>query len=155
MAYTLYLLARSGEPVAQRVILQLIEAAMRLDSAISSAPSGDGVGWAAHEVSTSQDLGEQSDDPLLDLFVPRTGGGPILLQVNTRPGAVRQEVDGALRNGAPGPVAGSDTLIELTLSGHTTDWLIADVISSVAMRLWDAVMYDEELGFDISFDEHA
>lgn len=140
MAYNLYLLARSGEPVAQRAILHLIDAAVRVDSTIVAAPHGDGVGWAAHDVSTSRPLSDLPDDPLLDAD---RSSGPILLQLTTRPDSVRQHVESARQRGAPAAVAGSDTFIELTMSGHTTDWLIADVLCAVAVRLWNAAMYDE------------
>jgi hypothetical protein len=144
VAYNLYLLAQSGEPVAQRAILHLIDAAVRVDSTISSAPHGDGVGWAAYDVSTSRALSDLPDDPLLDFVGPEKSSGPILLQLDTRPDSVRHQVESARRRGAPAAVAGSDTFIELTMSGHTTDWLIADVICAVASRLWNAAMYDEE-----------
>jgi len=155
LAYTIRMFAQSGEPVAQRAILQLIEATVSLDPAITATPYNDSVGWAAYEVSALRVPAEEPDDLLRDLLPADASSSPVLLQLNTRPDTVKLQVDWGLRNGGPAAVASSDTLIELILSGYLTDWATVRSIRQTATRLWHAVLYDDGSGFAVSLDDLA
>ena len=153
MAYRIQLFARSGEPVAQRAALRLVEESIRLDPAISAKAGDDGVGWAAWELAATRAPAEEPDDLLGDLLPPEARGAIVHLGLSTRPEAVKDQVAWALEVGGPDSVAAADTLIEITLSGPPTDWATVHALGRAAIDLWGAVIYDEDTGFASSLDE--
>ncbi|MCM0673912.1 hypothetical protein NCC78_04210 [Micromonospora phytophila] len=153
MAYMITLFVRSGEPVAQRAIHRLAQEVTRRDPAVTTTAAGDGVGWAAYELSAERDLREQVSNLELDLLPPDPKSWPVLLQANTGPQAVKAQIEWGLTQGGPQVLTSCDAFVELSLSGHLIDWKLVRSICEVTTEMWDAVLHDEGSGFDVTLDD--
>jgi hypothetical protein len=123
LAYHVYVFAVTGDPVVQRLMPQLVDAAVEGVPGTSVLNYHDGVATAQCDLVTAGHDGE------------------IVLQVGTEPGTVRSMVEWGLRfEGSAGLVA--DTLLTLILVGDI-DWRVVRAICEVAVRSWSGVICDE------------
>jgi hypothetical protein len=123
MAYHVYVFAVTGDPVVQRLLPHLIDAAVERVPGTTAIDYDDRIATAGCDLVTSGHSGE------------------IHLDVKTEPGVVRSMVEWAQRfKGSERLTA--DALLTLTLVGDV-DWRVVRAICEVAVQRWSGVICDE------------
>jgi hypothetical protein len=123
VAYHVYVFAVTGDPVVQRLLPQLVDAAVERAPRARAINHHDGVAVAGCDLVSSGH------------------GGAIVLNVKTEPGIVKSMVEWGHRfEGAEGLTA--DTLLTLILVGDM-DWRVVRAICEVAVERWSGVICAE------------
>ncbi|MDO3684880.1 hypothetical protein [Micromonospora sp. C28ISP2-4] len=148
MAEVMTLFMRSGEPVAQRLLDELVAEIRRRYPVVAATPAGDGVGWASYELSSDRDVVAEARDRYPTAVAAGEQTSPIVLRVVTRPDAVKSAIDHGLDQGGPVDLTFCDTLAEVATSGYLLDWAIVRAIHRLTFDRWAAILYTEQAGFD-------
>lgn len=147
VAEMMTLFMRSGEPVAQRLLDELVTELRGRCPVVAATPTGDGVGWASCELSSDRDVAAEARVRYPTAVAAGEQTTPVALRVVTRSDAVKSAVNHGLDQGGPVDLTLCDTLAEVTTSGYLLDWTIVRTIHRVTSDRWAAVLYTEQAGF--------
>lgn len=156
MAEVMTLFMRSGEPVAQRLLDELVTELRARYPVVTVTPAGDGVGSASCELSSVRDVAGEARIRYPTAVAAGEQTTPVALRVVTRPENVKNAVAHGLDKGGPVDLILCDTLVEVTTSGYLLDWTIVRTIHSLTSDRWAAILYTEQAGFDTTaFESEA
>ncbi|MEU0081258.1 hypothetical protein ABZY58_25445 [Micromonospora tulbaghiae] len=153
MAEVMTLFMRSGEPVAQRLLDELVAELRTRYPVVAAAPAGDGVGWASCELSSDRDVAGEARLRYPTAVAASERTTPVVLRVVTRPDTVNNAVSNGLDQGGPVDLTLCDTLAEVTTSGYLLDWTIVRTIHRLTCERWAATLYTEQAGFGTTTPE--
>jgi hypothetical protein len=123
MAYHVYVFARTGDPVVQRLLPELLHAVDRVPGA-RATNLHEGVATAGCDlISTGYE-------------------GQVVLNVRTQPAIVGSMIEWGRRFFEGAEDLTADTLLELVLIGDM-DWRVVRAICEVAVERWSGVICDE------------
>ncbi|MGQ5259588.1 hypothetical protein ACTWLT_02400 [Micromonospora sp. ZYX-F-536] len=148
MAEVMTLFLRSGEPVAQRLLDELVTELRARCPVATATPAGDGVGWASCRLSSDRDVAGEARVRYPAAVAAGEQTTPVALRVVTRPDSVKNAVDHGLRQGGPVDLTLCDALAEITTSGYLLDWRIVRTMHRLTSDRWGAILYTEQAGFD-------
>ncbi|MCI4063670.1 hypothetical protein MRQ36_14175 [Micromonospora sp. R77] len=153
MAEVMTLFMRSGEPVAQRLLDELVAELRTRYPVVAATPAGDGVGWASCELSSDRDVAGEARVRYATVVAASERTTPVALRVVTRPDAVNNAVSNGLDQGGPADLTLCDTLAEVTTSGYLLDWMIVRSIHRLTCERWAAILHTEQAGFGTTTPE--
>ncbi|PWU60068.1 hypothetical protein DLE60_13115 [Micromonospora globispora] len=153
MAEVSTLFLRSGEPVAQRLLDELVAELRVRYPVVAATPVGDGVGWASCELSSDRDVAGEARARYPTAVAVDEQTTPVALRVVTRPDTVKDAVNHGLAQGGPVDLTLCDTLAEITTSGYLLDWAIVRTIHRLTSDRWAAILYTAQAGFNTTTPE--
>ena len=148
MADVMTLFLRTGEPVAQRVLGELVTELRRRYPVVTVTAAIDGVGWASCELSSDRDVAAEARERYPTAVAADARTTPVGLRVDTRPETVDRAVSSGLDQGGPADLTRCDSLAEVTTSGYLLDWTIVRTIHDLTRERWKAILHTEQAGFD-------
>jgi hypothetical protein len=146
----LLLFLRSGEPVAQRLLDDLVSAVADRYPAARAAPTGDGVGWAACDLTSDRDVAAETRALYPGTADDAERTGPVLVRVTTRPDMVSEAVAAHLAWDGPAELGACDAVVPVALLGYLLDWTIVKTVHAVGAERWSAIAYTDQAGFDVT-----
>lgn len=155
VAEVMTLFMRSGEPVAQRLLNELVAELRTRYPVLAATPTGDGVGWASCELASDRNVAGETRVRYPTAVATSEHTTPVALRVVTRPETVNSAVSNGLDQGGPADLTRCDTLAEVTTSGYLLDWAIIRTLHSLTCERWAAILYTEQAGFDTSPESEA
>lgn len=153
MAEVMTLFLRSGEPVAQRLLDELVTELRARYPVVTATSTGDGVGWASCQLASDRDVAGEARVRYPAAVAAGEQTTPVALRVVTRPDTVKHAVNDGLRQGGPVELALCDALAEVTTSDYLLDWTIVRTIHWLTSDRWGAILYTEQAGFDTTTPE--
>jgi hypothetical protein len=150
VTYSITLFLQSREPVAQRLLDNIVSGVVERQPTTSAALTGDGVGWATCDLTSDRDIAAEARALYPDAVGPAERTTPISLRVTTRPDVVRDAVNARSAQDGPEELSLCDAIAEIVLSGYLLDWTIVKAIHAVAIERWSAIGYTDQAGFDVT-----
>ena len=145
----MYLFGTAEEPVAQHARARFIEEILNRDSLARALLVGDGVGWAAFDLTSERDPRQEMHTLLLELAAPDLSAAHSLsIEVVTRRDLVAEMTTSyQAMPGAP-DLSSCDLYVSMRLDGGVTDWHLVEAVCASAADLWSAVLHADGSGFD-------
>ncbi|MFI2652289.1 hypothetical protein [Micromonospora fulviviridis] len=153
MAEVMTLFMRSGEPVAQRLLGELVAELRARYPFVAATPAGDGVGWASCELFSRRDVAGEARVAYPTAVAGDEQTTPVALRVVTRPDTVKSAVNHGIDEGGPVELTLCDTLAEIITTGYLLDWMIVRTIHRLTADRWAAILHTEQAGFDTTLQE--
>jgi hypothetical protein len=153
VAEVMTLFMRSGEPVAQRLLDELVAELRGRYPVVAGTPAGGGVGWASCELSSDRDVAGEARVRYPTAVAAGEQTTPVALRVVTRTDTVKNAVNHGLDQGGPVDLTLCGTLAEVTTTGYLLDWTIVRTIHRLTSDRWAAILYTEQAGFHTTTPE--
>ena len=150
MGFYMHLFGTAEEPVKQHARARFIEEILNRDSLASAILVGDGVGWAAFDLTSERDPRLEMNALLLELAAPDLSAAHSLsIEVVTRHDLVAEMRTSYQETPGAPDLSSCDLYVSMRLVGGVTDWQLVEAVCAAAADLWSAVLHADGSGFHV------